>query len=256
MKRLNPLMWVLIEFLVSTALSLIFHFALHQPVVAYVIFGTGVLITLATYIIIERITTEFEEGNRIRQLVGNIRDPVFIEVAHNTVRECEQKLNGIAKGRMKVDADELSLLEVNALRNATKRACAVCLLHPDEWDKQGWKNYLVENKKAVERGLPFSRILVLDKESIKDTQRRTVIENHIQTGANIMIVWAHETPRELQRDFVVIDNKQCFISVMVGITKIVGGIITNNREDIREYLAVFDRLQVKAIDASQVLYGS
>lgn len=256
MKKSEASIWVLIEFLVSAALALIFHFALHQPVVAYVIFGTGVLITLATYIIVERILTEIKESDRIKQLFSNIKDACFIEAAHKIIRECEHKLEELTKGKMKVRADELSLWEISALRKAKKRACAVCLLHPDEWDKQGWKNYLDENKKAVERGLQFSRILLLEKGAIKDTKKKAVIEHHIQTGADIMVVWIDETPRELQRDFVIIDDKECFISEMIGTTKIIGGVITTNKDDIREYLDVFERLQVKAISANQVLLDS
>lgn len=249
----GPSIWILLEFLVGAALALVFHFALHQPIVAYVVFGVGLLITLATWLIIDRIQLEIRTSNKIEGLLSEIKDTRFVEAARETVAECEHRLLELIKGRMRVGPDELSIIEIRSLQKTKHHAYAVCLGHPDEWDKQGWKNYLAENERAVQRGIHFTRILVLEKEAINDQAKRSVVQRHMQTGANVLVVWADETPHDLQRDFVIIDNEECLISEMLGTTKIIGGLITTDRDDIHEYLSVFEKLQIKAISAEQVL---
>ena len=51
-KRIQE-MAVFIEFLASTGLAIFFHIVLHNPEVAYSIFGIGILLSLATYLLRE-----------------------------------------------------------------------------------------------------------------------------------------------------------------------------------------------------------
>jgi hypothetical protein len=77
-----PHMAVFIEFLAGSGLAIFFHMVLHNPEAAYSIFGIGVLLSLATFLIREdlentrcELTGQYHQAHEITFAVALINDP-------------------------------------------------------------------------------------------------------------------------------------------------------------------------------------
>jgi len=75
-------MAVFIEFLAGYGLALFFHLVLHNPEAAYIIFGVGILLSLATYLLREdikqtrrRLLDQYDYANEITFAIARMTDP-------------------------------------------------------------------------------------------------------------------------------------------------------------------------------------
>ena len=75
-------MAVFIEFVVSAGLAVFFHIVLNKPDAAYSIFGVGVLLSLATYLLREdlektrhELTDQYHQAHELTFALAQISDP-------------------------------------------------------------------------------------------------------------------------------------------------------------------------------------
>ena len=80
-------MAVFIEFLASAGLAIFFHFALHNPEASYTIFGIGILLSLATYLLREDLENthqdlvyQYHQAHELTFALAQISDPLWLKV--------------------------------------------------------------------------------------------------------------------------------------------------------------------------------
>lgn len=194
-------MAVLIEFLAGAGLAIFFHFVLHSPEVAYSIFGIGILLSLATYLIREDL-----EKNR-NELIGQYHQAheVTFAIARISDAECHTKaeamLSGIKKTIVQLQQGFIPLDETEFyLEGAKCSDLAVRRMKSVDPISNGWHtrgalvNYYQSNLRALERGVAITRIFVMNHEEFADSDAQKVLLAQLHDGIEVRIIFRDELP--------------------------------------------------------------
>jgi hypothetical protein len=83
---------VFIEFLAGSGLALFFHWVLHYPEAAFIIFGVGILLSLATYLLREdmgktrkELLAQYSNAHEITFAIARITDPECLAKANELI---------------------------------------------------------------------------------------------------------------------------------------------------------------------------
>lgn len=194
-------MAVLIEFLAGSGLAIFFHFVLHSPEVAYSIFGIGILLSLATYLIREDL-----EKTR-NELIGQYHQAheVTFAIARISDAECHTKaeamLSGIKKtivqlqqGFIPLDETEFYLEGAKCSDLALRRMKSVDPIS-NGWHTRGaLVNYYQSNLLALERGVAITRIFVMNHAEFGDSDAQKVLSAQLHDGIEVRIIFRDELP--------------------------------------------------------------
>lgn len=194
-------MAVLIEFLAGSGLAIFFHFVLHSPEVAYSIFGIGILLSLATYLIREDL-----EKTR-NELIGQYHQAheVTFAIARISDAECHTKaeamLSGIKKTIVQLQQGFIPLDETEFyLEGAKCSDLAVRRMKSVDPISNGWHtrgalvNYYQSNLRALERGVAITRIFVMNHEEFGDSDAQKVLSAQLHDGIEVRIIFRDELP--------------------------------------------------------------
>ncbi|OGU25394.1 MAG: hypothetical protein A2X85_07250 [Geobacteraceae bacterium GWF2_54_21] len=194
-------MAVLIEFLAGAGLAIFFHFVLHSPEVAYSIFGIGILLSLATYLIREDL-----EKTR-NELIGQYHQAheVTFAIARISDAECHTKaeamLSGIKKTIVQLQQGFIPLDETEFyLEGAKCSDLAVRRMKSVDPISNGWHtrgalvNYYQSNLRALERGVAITRIFVMNHEEFADSDAQKVLLTQLHDGIEVRIIFRDELP--------------------------------------------------------------
>ncbi len=194
-------MAVLIEFLAGAGLAIFFHFVLHSPEVAYSIFGIGILLSLATYLIREDL-----EKTR-NELIGQYHQAheVTFAIARISDAECHTKaeamLSGIKKTIVQLQQGFIPLDETEFyLEGAKCSDLAVRRMKSVDPISNGWHtrgalvNYYQSNLHALERGVAITRIFVMSHEEFGDSDAQKVLLAQLHDGIEVRIIFRDELP--------------------------------------------------------------
>lgn len=194
-------MAVLIEFLAGAGLAIFFHFVLHSPEVAYSIFGIGILLSLATYLIREDL-----EKTR-NELIGQYHQAheVTFAIARISDAECHTKaeamLSGIKKTIVQLQQGFIPLDETEFyLEGAKCSDLAVRRMKSVDPISNGWHtrgalvNYYQSNLRALERGVAVTRIFVMNHEEFADSDAQKVLSAQLHDGIEVRIIFRDELP--------------------------------------------------------------
>lgn len=194
-------MAVLIEFLAGAGLAIFFHFVLHSPEVAYSIFGIGILLSLATYLIREDL-----EKTR-NELIGQYHQAheVTFAIARISDAECHTKaeamLSGIKKTIVQLQQGFIPLDETEFyLEGAKCSDLAVRRMKSVDPISNGWHtrgalvNYYQSNLRALERGVAVTRIFVMNHEEFGDADAQKVLLAQLHDGIEVRIIFRDELP--------------------------------------------------------------
>lgn len=194
-------MAVLIEFLAGAGLAIFFHFVLHSPEVAYSIFGIGILLSLATYLIREDL-----EKTR-NELIGQYHQAheVTFAIARISDAECHTKaeamLSGIKKTIVQLQQGFIPLDETEFyLEGAKCSDLAVRRMKSVDPISNGWHtrgalvNYYQSNLRALERGVAITRIFVMNHEEFADSDAQKVLLAQLHDGIEVRIIFRDELP--------------------------------------------------------------
>lgn len=194
-------MAVLIEFLAGAGLAIFFHFVLHSPEVAYSIFGIGILLSLATYLIREDL-----EKTR-NELIGQYHQAheVTFAIARISDAECHTKaeamLSGIKKTIVQLQQGFIPLDETEFyLEGAKCSDLAVRRMKSVDPISNGWHtrgalvNYYQSNLRALERGVAITRIFVMSHEEFGDSDAQKVLLAQLHDGIEVRIIFRDELP--------------------------------------------------------------
>lgn len=194
-------MAVFIEFVASSGLAIFFHLVLHHEETAYVIFGVGMLLSLATYLLKEdieqtreRLIDHYNQAHEINFAVARIRDPDGQAKAHETIASTKRTLALLEQGYVPLDETEFYMKGTKYLDESHRRIRAVDPITV-AWDSRGaLVNYYQANLRAIERGVQITRIFVINRDQFADPEVQKVLQLQARDGIEVRVAYRDELP--------------------------------------------------------------
>ncbi len=190
-----------IEFVASSGLAVLFHWVLHYEEVGYIIFSIGILLSLATYLLredMERTRSELQEqyhkAHEITFAIAGISDPECQIKAHELMTGVKRTIQLLQEGYIPLEETEFYL---DAARNVENAVGQVKTVDPvtSGWDSRGsLRNFYYSNLRAVERGVQFTRIFVINKGELEQPDIQKIILPQFSDGISVRISYRDELP--------------------------------------------------------------
>ena len=216
-------MAIFIEFIAGSGLAIFFHLVLHHAEAAFMIFGVGILLSLATYLLREdieqtreKLTLQYDYAHEITFTIAKIRDPECREKAHEILAGTQRTLALLLQGYVPLDETEFYMKGTKYFEESKHRVKVVDPVTVG-WDTRGaLLNYYQANLRAIERGVQVTRIFVLNREEMTDAEVQKVLLLQLRDGIEVRVALRDELPSagEISGrdtgssfDFAIYDNK-------------------------------------------------
>ncbi len=194
-------MAVFIEFLAGSGLAIFFHMVLHDVEAAYIIFGIGILLSLATYLLREdiaqsreKLIDQYDHSHEITFAIARMTDPECQAKAHEIMAGAKRTLALLQQGYIPLDETEFYLKGTKYMDECRNRARMVDPVTIG-WDSRGaMVNYYQANLRALERGLQITRIFVINREELADATVQKVLLTQLRDGIEVRIAYRDELP--------------------------------------------------------------
>ena len=194
-------MAVLIEFLAGAGLAVFFHLVLHSPEVAYTIFGIGILLSLATYLIREdlektrhELIGQYQQAHEVIFAIANISDVECHSKARAMLSGIKRTIMQLQQGFIPLDETEFYLEGAKCSDLAIRRLKTVDPIN-NGWDARGaLVNYYQSNLRALGRGVAITRIFVMNHEDLADPSSQKILLAQYHDGIEVRIVFRGELP--------------------------------------------------------------
>ncbi len=194
-------MAVFIEFLAGSGLAIFFHLVLHHAEAASIIFGVGILLSLATYLLREdlaqtreKLVDQYNHSHEITFAIAQMTDPECQAKAHEVMAGVKRTLALLQQGYIPLDETELYMKGAKYMDEGHHRVKAVDPV-TDGWDSRGvLLNYYQANLRALERGMQITRIFVIDREELANPEVQKVLLPQVRDGIEVRIAYRDEMP--------------------------------------------------------------
>lgn len=218
-------MRTLIEFLVAAGLALGFHFGLSLEREAYVLFGVGVLLTLAVHLILDRLHAvetrtidAVARAHRIESALERIRDPEALVKSRSVLDTTHHVLTLLGDGAIPLTEGEYYFEAGQCLAQCAREIRAVNSVDVTDWvGKVQKRKYYDDQVRTRQRGVAISRIFVLRRMDLDDPAVRETIRHQQQDGISVRVA-LHEDLAfsgregvEMPTNFVLFDDKVLII---------------------------------------------
>jgi len=194
-------MAVLIEFLAGSGLAIFFHLVLHSPEVAYNIFGIGILLSLATYLIREdlektrhELIGQYHQAHEVTFAIAQICDAECHSKAEAMLSGIKRTIVQLQQGFIPLDETEFYLEGAKCTDHAMRRMKTVDPITNGWYTRGALVNYYQSNLRALERGLTITRIFVMNHEDLVDPDSQKIMLVHYRDGIDIRIAFREELP--------------------------------------------------------------
>jgi hypothetical protein len=192
---------VFIEFLASTGLAIFFHIVLHNPEVAYSIFGIGILLSLATYLLREdlektrhELTEQYHHAHEITFALAQISDPECQARAQELLAGNKRTIMMLQQGFIPLDETEFYLEGAKCSDMARVRIKAVDPITTGWLTRGALVNFYQSNLRALDRGVDITRIFVMSREELTDPEVQKVLMAHHGDDIEVKIAIRDELP--------------------------------------------------------------
>jgi hypothetical protein len=194
-------MAVFIEFLAGAGLAIFFHAVLHFPEAAYSIFGIGLLLSLATYLLREdlektrhELIGQYNQAHEITFAIAQIGDPECHCKADELLSGVKRTIAMLQQGFIPLDETEFYLEGAKCSDMAIRRIKAVDPM-THGWNTRGaLVNFYQSNMRALERGLTITRIFVMSHEDLADPEAQKILLAQYHDGIDLRIAFRDELP--------------------------------------------------------------
>jgi len=194
-----PHMAVFIEFLAGSALAIFFHMVLHNPEAAYSIFGIGLLLSLATFLIREdlentrcELTGQYNQAHEITFAVARINDPECQVKAHEMLNGIKRTIVLLQQGYIPLDETEYYLEAAKRTDNTLHRMKAVDPLTVGWHSRGALMNFYQSNQRALERGVIITRIFVISRPDMSDPEAQKILLGQYNDGIDVRVAFNDE----------------------------------------------------------------
>lgn len=199
-KRIHN-MAVLIEFLAGSGLAIFFHLVLNHAEAAYIIFGIGVLLSLATYLLRadieqtrEKLLDHYDHAHELTFAIAQMADPECLAKAHEIMAGAKRTLALLQQGYIPLDETEFYMKGAKYMDEIHHRVKVVDPVTVG-WDSRGaLLNYYQANLRALERGVQITRIFVINREELVDAEVQKVLLPQLRDGIDVRIAYRDELP--------------------------------------------------------------
>jgi hypothetical protein len=192
---------VFIEFLASAGLAIFFHLVLHTPETAYIIFGIGILLSLATYLLREdlektrhELTEQYHQAHELTFALAQISDPECQNRAQELLAGNKRTISMLQQGFIPLDETEFYLEGAKCSDMARVRIKAVDPITTGWLSRGALVNFYQSNLRALDRGVDITRIFVMSREELIDPEIQKVLLSHHNDDIEIRIVFRDELP--------------------------------------------------------------
>jgi hypothetical protein len=199
-KRIHS-MAVLIEFLAGSGLAVFFHLVLNHAEAAYIIFGIGILLSLATYLLREdleqtreKLLGHYDHAHELTFVIARMTDPECLAKAHEIMAGAKRTLALLQQGYIPLDETEFYMKGAKYMDESHHRVKVVDPVTVG-WDSRGaLLNYYQANVRALERGVQITRIFVINREELADAEVQKVLLPQLRDGIDVRIAYRDELP--------------------------------------------------------------
>jgi len=192
---------VLIEFLTGSGLAIFFHRVLQYPEAAYTIFGIGILLSLATYLLRgkientrEQLLEQYHQAHELTFAIARISDLECQSKAHELMESAMRTILLLQQGYIPMDETEFNLEGAKQMEHAVHDAKMVDRITTG-WDSRGaLHNFYQANLRAIERGVKITRIFVVNRENLAEPDFQKVLLTQHSNDINVCIAFHDELP--------------------------------------------------------------
>jgi hypothetical protein len=192
---------VFIEFLASAGLAIFFHLVLHTPETAYIIFGIGILLSLATYLLREdlektrhELTDQYHQAHELTFALAQISDPECQNRAQDLLAGNKRTISLLQQGYIPLDESEFYLEGAKCSDMAQKRIKAVDPITTGWLTRGALVNFYQSNLRALDRGVAITRIFVMARDEMNDPDIQKVLMTQHGDDIDIRIALRDDLP--------------------------------------------------------------
>jgi hypothetical protein len=199
-------MAVFIEFLAGAGIAIFFHLVLHSPEIAYSIFGIGILLSLATYLIREdlektrqELIGQYNQAHEVTFAIAQICDAECHIKAEAMLSGVKRTIAQLQQGFIPLDETEFHLEGAKCSEQAVRRMKSVDPI-TNGWHTNGchtrgaFANYYQSNLRALERGVAITRIFVMNHEELTAPDSQKILLAQHRAGIEVRIAFREELP--------------------------------------------------------------
>ena len=194
-------MAVFIEFLASAGLAIFFHIVLHNPEAAYSIFGIGVLLSLATYLLREdlektrhELVDQYNQAHEITFALSQISDPECQVRAQELLAGSKRTISMLQQGFIPLNETEFYLEGAKCSDMAKRRIKAVDPMTTGWLTRGSLVNFYQSNLRALDRGVAITRIFVMSREEMMDPEIQKILKSFYADSIEVRIALRDEIP--------------------------------------------------------------
>lgn len=216
-------MAVFIEFIAASGFAIFFHMVLHNELAAYMIFGMGILLSLATYLVREhieetksRLLGQYHQVHEIPFALAQITDAECLLKAHEFVAGTMKSIGMLQQGYLPLEEMEFYLEGARLSDQSTRQIKAVDPVTSGWMSRGALINFYQANLRALDRGVRITRIFVANRTDLDDPEvQKTLLAQH-RDDIDVRLAFRDELPMAIDIsgrdtnssfDFAVYDDK-------------------------------------------------
>jgi hypothetical protein len=242
----------LIEFVVAAGIAIFFHMVLEEKEAALSIFGVGMLISLASWLlredligVREKILDDYREFHELPAALHRIDDPDCLAKARQIIDRVTRNMTLLQRGFIPLEETEFMMEATRAAAATEKTIKSVNPLTPG-WDTRGSIiRYYQANKQAVTRGVKVTRIFVLWHSQLTEGPVQKMLRTHYQDGIEVRVILRDELPacgevgwaKDCSYSFGIFDERMV-VDISAPIPYF--GVKTTQRDELFRYLHLFE----------------
>lgn len=247
-------MAILIEFIIGSILAIYFHWILHYEEAAYVLFGMGILLALATYLLKHEILTAqkslavlFQGDHELSHALSAITDSECQLKSQELLADFKKNLAQLEQGYLLLNEAEFYLEGVKAVSQSQQQVKAVDPLEVG-WESRGAvRNYYQANLQALSRGVKISRVFVISQRDLLNPEVQKILQQQRHDGVDVYIAYREDLPlNEANQDVYSLDfaiYDETFITDRGREKGLYFGKRTQKPAEIAKYQRLFDLIQ-------------
>ena len=268
-------MAVFIEFLASAGLAIFFHLVLHNPQASYSIFGIGILLSLATYLLREdlektrhELTDKYHQAHELTFALSQITDPECQTRAQELLAGNKRTIAMLQQGFIPLDETEFYLEGAKCSDMAQHRIKAVDPITTGWLSRGAMVNFYQSNLRALDRGVAITRIFVMNREELSDPDVQKVLMTQYNDDIEVRIAFRDELPATAGNlggrdtnssyDFAIYDDQtatEVFLQAGIYFGRKTGQAVNVDRYQ-RLYELIEHSAQAVVMEGDQVLLAS